>query len=81
MAVTLTKLVDGKPEVSDALPNEQTVRCPLCDQIFRLGYSDGEWNRVKDWLGIAERAIREDHKRRHEVSSLALEWKPLRRRR
>lgn len=81
MAVTLTKLVNGKPAVSDTLPNEQTVRCPFCEQVFRLGYSDSEWNRVKDWLGIADRAIREDHKRRHEVEALGLTWKPLRRRR
>jgi hypothetical protein len=71
MAVTLTKLADGKSVVSDTLPNDQPVKCPLCDQLFRLGYSDSEWNRVKDWLGLAERAIRDDHnKRRHEVLSL-----------
>ena len=80
MTVSLTKVVNGQPEVSDTLTNEQTLKCPLCDQTYRLGYSDGEWNRVKDWLGIAERAIRQDHKRKHEIATLALEWKGLRRR-
>jgi hypothetical protein len=81
MAVTLTKVVAGTPVVIDILENEQTVQCPLCDQIYRLGYSESEWNRVKDWLTIAERAIREDHKRRHQAESLPLEWRPIRRRR
>jgi hypothetical protein len=81
MPVSLIKNIDGKPVVSDTLPNEQTVKCPLCEQTFRFGYSDSEWNRVKDWLAIAERAIREGHKRRHHAESLILEWKPARRKR
>jgi len=36
--------------------------------------------RIKEWLGIAERAIRIDHKSRHESDSLKLEWKAVRRR-
>jgi spore germination protein YaaH len=81
MPVSLTKIVAGNRVVSDSLPNEQTVKCPLCEQTFRFGYSDSEWNRVKDWLTIAGRAIREDHKTKHSASSLALEWKPARRKR
>jgi hypothetical protein len=76
MAVSLTKIVDGKPAISDTLLNEQTVRSPLCDQRFRLGYSDGEWHRVKDWLAIAEHAMRRDHKRKHEVAAIGLVWRP-----
>jgi hypothetical protein len=81
VAVSLIKIIDGKPVVSDSLSNEQTVKCPVCGAAFRLGYSDSEWNRVKDWLTIAERAIREDHKTTHAASSLALEWKPTQRKR
>jgi hypothetical protein len=81
MAVSLTKIIDGKAVVSDSLTNEQTVKCPVCQQTFRFDYTDSEWNRVKDWLTIAERAIREDHKTKHSASSLALEWKPARRKR
>ena len=80
MAVSLTKIVDGKAAISDTLTNSQTVKCLECEQEFRLGYSDGEWNRVKDWLAIAESAIRKDHKRKHEVASVGLEWRGLRRR-
>jgi hypothetical protein len=81
MPVPLAKIVDGRRAAADTLTNELTVQCPLCNQGYRLGYSDGEWHRVKDWLTIAERAIREDHKRKHQAASLALEWKPVRRKR
>jgi hypothetical protein len=81
MAVSLTKIIDGKPAVSDSLTNELVMECPSCDQVYRLGYSDTERNRVKDWLAIAERAIREDHKQKHQAESLHLEWKPVRRKR
>jgi hypothetical protein len=60
-------MVDGKPAVI------------ACDQVYRLGYSDSERNRVKDWLTIAERAIRQDHKRKHPAETLSLEWKPAQR--
>jgi hypothetical protein len=63
MAVTLTKMVDGKPAVTDTLTNELVMECPSCDQVYRLGYSDTERNRVKHWLAIAERAICADHQR------------------
>lgn len=78
MAVSLTGIINGKPVLSDTLGNSHNVKCPLCEQEFRLGYSDGEWNRVKDWLGLAERAIREDHKRGHQLASLAIQWRPSR---
>ena len=81
MPVTLTKMVDGKPAVNDTLENEQILQCSLCDEVYRLGYSDGEWNRVKDWLNIAERSIRDDYKRKHRAESLDMEWKPMRRKR
>jgi hypothetical protein len=45
MAVSLTKIVNGKPAISNTLLNEQTVKCPRCEKTYRLGYSDGEWHR------------------------------------
>lgn len=80
MTASLTKIVNGKPAVNDTLINSLTVKCPVCEQEFRLGYSDDEWNRVKDWLGIAASAIRKDHRARHEAASLTVNWKGLRRR-
>ena len=66
--------------MSDTLENELILQCSLCDEVYRLGYSDSEWNRVKDWLTIAERAIRHDHKLKHQAESLNVGWKPARRR-
>lgn len=80
MAVSLTKIIDGKAAIRDTLRNEAIVRCPSCDQTFRLGYSDNEWNWVKDWLAIAERALRQDHKGRHELTSIGLELRTTRKR-
>lgn len=73
VAVSLTK-----PDTAASLPNQTIVACPRCDQIYRLSYSDDEWNRVKDWLVRAERALREDHKGGHDASSVAVAWHPVR---
>jgi hypothetical protein len=35
---------------------------------------------VKDWLKIAETAIRKDHDQRHEAATISLEWRGIRRR-
>ncbi len=39
--------------------------------------SDGEWHRVKDWLKLAETAIRKDHDLRHEAATIPLEWRGI----
>jgi hypothetical protein len=49
VAVLLTK-----PDAATTLPNQAPVTCPRCKQTYRLSYSDDEWNRVKDWLTLAE---------------------------
>jgi len=74
MAVSLTKIVNGKPAISDTLANEQTVKCPRCEQTYRLAYTDSEWNKVSAWLGKAETAMRQSHKKRHEADTLELRW-------
>jgi uncharacterized Zn-finger protein len=74
MAVSLTKIAIGKPAISDPLSNEQTVKCPRCEQEYRLGYSDDEWHKLSAWLGKAERAVRESHKKRHDADVLELRW-------
>ncbi|MCU1239311.1 MAG: hypothetical protein JWO71_37 [Candidatus Acidoferrum typicum] len=80
MAATLTKIINDKPAVSDDLKNELTVKCPRCEQTYRLGYSDNEWNKVKDWLRLAETAIRTDHAGRHEAGTIGIDWRGIRRR-
>ena len=74
MAVALIKIVNGSPAISYMLPNQQTVECPRCEQEYRLGYSDNEWHKLSAWLGKAERAVRESHKKRHDAAVLQLRW-------
>jgi hypothetical protein len=74
MAVLLTKIADGTPAISDTLPNQQKVKCPKCEQEYRLAYTDNEWHKLSAWLGKAERAARESHKMRHDAAALELDW-------
>ncbi len=39
-----------------------------------------EPSQVKDWLKLAETAIRKDHDLRHKVATIPLEWRGIRRR-
>jgi hypothetical protein len=70
MAVSLVKIVYDRAVVIDTLLNQQTVKCPKCEQTYRLGYTDDEWHRLSAWLGKAERAMRESHKKRHDATTL-----------
>ena len=45
MAVSLTKIPDGKLVATDTLANSERVKCPVCEQEFLPECSDGEWNR------------------------------------
>jgi len=47
VAVLLTKIVNGKPTISDTLGNQQTVKCPRCEQSYCLSYSDDEWHKAQ----------------------------------
>jgi hypothetical protein len=80
MSVSLAKIINGNPAVTDDLVNAQTITCPRCDQAYRLAYSDSEWHRLKDWRQIAETALRKDHAARHEATAISLEWRGIRRR-
>jgi len=72
--VSLTKILDDKPVIADALPNEQVVRCPRCEQTYGFGHSENEWHRLGTWLKKAESAMRESHKKGHEQEGLELIW-------
>ena len=74
MAVSLTKIVHGRAIEIDALPNQQTVKCPKCEQEYRFAYADNEWNKVSAWLAKADKALRESHKKRHDADVLELNW-------
>ena len=80
ISVTLTKITDGKPPVTDALPNQHTVKCSRCEQTYVLAYADREWNKLKDWLRLAATAIRKQHDLRHEAVTIPLDWRGIQRR-
>jgi hypothetical protein len=63
-----------------ALGNEVNVACPLCDQTFVLCYTDNEWNKLNEWHRLANAALRNSHKQRHEEFPLELSWKSKHRR-
>jgi hypothetical protein len=51
-------------------PSQITLERPYSPQRFHLNYSEREWNRVNTIIKFAEKAIREDHKKRHELLTL-----------
>ncbi len=69
--VTLTR-ANAQP-----LPaNQIALKCPLCSEQFHLHYTEDEWNRVNVMLQSAQKALREDHKSRHQNNPVALTWTP-----
>jgi hypothetical protein len=67
-----------RADVQPLPPTHITLKCPHCSQEYHLNYSDDEWHRVNTLLKAATVAIREDHKKRHEHTSIELNWNPLR---
>jgi len=67
-----------RAEVAPQPPAQVTLKCPHCPQQFHLNYSDDEWNRVNTMIKAAEKAIREDHRKRHENASIDLNWNLVR---
>ena len=61
--VSLTKNVGSKAATNDTLLNAQVVRCPLCEQTYRLEYGEGEGRHLSAWLKKADTAMRASHKR------------------
>lgn len=62
--ISLCKITNGEPPTPDTLSNEAIVKCPRCDQTYRLGYSDNEWHRLSAWNQKAETAIKNAHRER-----------------
>jgi hypothetical protein len=75
---TLSKITEDAS--ADSPVNSQILKCLKCEQKYLLGYDDSEWHRLKDWLRLAEAAIRKDHDLCHEAASIPLEWSGIRRR-
>lgn len=72
LMVTLTRA-----NVQPPPPYQITLKCPYCPEQFHLNYTDSEWNCVNSMVKAAEKAIREDHKTRHEPEAIDMKWKRL----
>ena len=42
--------------------NKRPIQCPYCRQRYLLVWDDDEWNSVKDWIRVAEAAVRRSHR-------------------
>jgi hypothetical protein len=47
--------------------HEHIIECSHCKQKYLLVRDDKEWNYVKDWIQLAEFAVRKSHPRHGEV--------------
>ena len=47
--------------------NERPIQCPYCPQRYLLIWDDDEWNSVKDWIRVAEAAVRRSHRLHGEI--------------
>jgi hypothetical protein len=54
--VSLTKVSDSRAATNDTLLNAQVVRCPHCEQTYRLEYREGEGRHLSAWLKKADTA-------------------------
>ena len=71
--VSLTKILDNKAAINHAHLNAQVVRCPRCEQTYRLEYGEGEGRHLSAWLKQADTAIRKSHTRdNHKMEKLKL---------
>jgi hypothetical protein len=64
MAASLQKFSDNRK----IDPNhERPIQCPYCPQQYLLIWDDAEWNSVKDWIRLAEAAVRKSHPRHGDI--------------
>jgi hypothetical protein len=48
--------------------NEHPIHCPYGSQQYLLIWDDKEWNSVKDWIRLAEAAVRKSHRAHGEIA-------------
>jgi hypothetical protein len=64
MAASLQKFSDNRK----IDPNHQRpIQCPYCPQQYLLIWDDAEWNSVKDWIRLAEAAVRMSHRKHGDI--------------
>jgi hypothetical protein len=58
MTVSLQKLSDDRK----INPNHERLQRPYCPQKYLLAWDDAEWSSVKDWIRVADAAVRRSHR-------------------
>jgi hypothetical protein len=65
MPVSLQKVSDNRKIDPNS---EHLVQCPYCPQKYLLVWDDKEWNSVKDWIRVAEVAVRKSHRAHGDIA-------------
>jgi len=65
MAALLQKFSDNRKINPN---NGCLIECPYCPQQYLLVWDDAEWNSVKDWIRLAETAVRKSHRAHAEIA-------------
>ncbi len=47
--------------------HERAIGRPDCSQRYLLTWDDAEWNSVKDWIRLAEAAVRKSHRQHGDI--------------
>jgi hypothetical protein len=47
--------------------HERAIKCPYRSQRYLLTWDDAEWNSVKDWIRLAEAAVRRSHRHHGDI--------------
>ncbi len=74
MPVELLKETQGKTTIVDNLPLCQDLQCDRCDQMYQFRYSNGESNRLREWLPKAQAVVNKSHADGHSADSLPVSW-------
>jgi hypothetical protein len=47
--------------------HERAIKCPYRWQRYLLTWDDAEWKSVKDWIRLAEAAVRRSHRHHGDI--------------
>jgi len=69
--ISLIKVTDDNPASMKA-SKARLIKCPNCEQTYRLTYGESESHHLSAWLVRADAVLRKSHKQTHETGVLEL---------
>lgn len=69
--ISLIKVTEDNPSNLRS-SKARLVKCPNCEQTYRLIYGDSESHHLNAWLKKADAVLRKSHKKAHETAVLEL---------